>query len=72
MWGVPPVNGILMETEGPGFDSQERHLAPVAQLVERRSYTDCIHNVATGECRGFNPHLEHFFLSLYDQKNVFF
>jgi hypothetical protein len=24
-WGMTPVNVILMETEGPGFDSQERH-----------------------------------------------
>ena len=49
---MTPVNVILMETEGPGFDSQKRHpalvaieqlIALVAQLVEHRSYTIRIH-----------------------------
>ena len=40
---MTPVNVILMETEGPGFDSQERHsslrgFALIAQLVERGAY----------------------------------
>jgi hypothetical protein len=30
LWGVWPVNHTLMETEGPGFDSQERHFAFLA------------------------------------------
>ncbi len=76
-----------METEGPGSDSQKRHIALVAprkraakspalvaQLVERRSYTNVYTHRALGECRGFNPHLEHLFLcqSLIEKKMFLF
>jgi len=30
---MTPVNVILMETEGPGFDSQERHPALQSTLL---------------------------------------
>ena len=59
------VSDILMATEGPGFDSQKRHFALVAQLVEHRSYTNLYANAAIGESRGFDSHKEHLFFSQY-------
>ena len=69
MW---PVNHILMETEGPGFDSQKRHQTPLAQLVERRSYTRLYTYRAQGECPGFNPQKEYLFFVVSTQKRYFF